>query len=270
MSNSEHKDGDDKREVFSARDRFSGALSSAVDKVECGKSDGEGGQTYFLGSPVKRHLNLDSPWNSPTKSPRSARRRRKKEQPVDSAFHHTFVMKLFDRSLDLAQFPENTALYPVCRAWMKNQPHNTNMAPRIRTPTPEPPPVDDEVKDDAKSNELDENKDLMKNEDNSQENGMGEPEAKKPKIYKLPPCVPLEVDENGHELRIRIPKPLSPQKSADIDISKSMTDPPATDSLLNEHMERWGQVRRRWKTAFAANEARYSDSLNLLKAMFEN
>jgi hypothetical protein len=39
-------------------------------------------------------------------------------------------MKLFDRSLDLAQFPENTPLYPVCRAWMRNQPHNTNMAPR--------------------------------------------------------------------------------------------------------------------------------------------
>ncbi len=48
-------------EVFSARDRFSGALSSAVDKVECGKSDGEGGgQTYFLGSPVKRHLRFSS------------------------------------------------------------------------------------------------------------------------------------------------------------------------------------------------------------------
>jgi hypothetical protein len=53
----------------------------------------------------------------------------------DSAFHHTFVMKLFDRSLDLAQFPENTPLYPVCRAWMKNQPHNTNMAPRFEHET---------------------------------------------------------------------------------------------------------------------------------------
>jgi hypothetical protein len=41
-------------------------------------------------------------------------------------------MKLFDRSVDLAQFADNAALYPVCRAWMKNQPHNTNFAPRIR------------------------------------------------------------------------------------------------------------------------------------------
>ncbi len=49
-----------------------------------------------------------------------------------------------------------------------------------------------------------------------------------------------------------------------------MTDPPAPGPLLAEHMERWGQVRKRWRNAYAANEARYSDSLNFLKAMFEN
>ena len=67
-----------------------------------------------------------------------------------TAFHHTFVMKLFDRSVDLAQFPDFTPLYPVCRAWMKNDPHNTNMAPRLRTPTPEPD--QDEEKEDSDQN----------------------------------------------------------------------------------------------------------------------
>lgn len=38
-------------------------------------------------------------------------------------------MKLFDRSVDLAQFEEDTPLYPICRAWMKNQPHNKGLAP---------------------------------------------------------------------------------------------------------------------------------------------
>ena len=33
-------------------------------------------------------------------------------------------MKLFDRSVDLAQFDEETPLYPICRAWMRNQPLN--------------------------------------------------------------------------------------------------------------------------------------------------
>ena len=32
--------------------------------------------------------------------------------------------------------------FTVCRAWMKNEPHNTNMAPRLRTPTPEPDPLE--------------------------------------------------------------------------------------------------------------------------------
>jgi LIN37 len=35
----------------------------------------------------------------------------------------SYVMKLFDRSVDLAQFSEDTPLYPVCRAWIRNKPH---------------------------------------------------------------------------------------------------------------------------------------------------
>lgn len=40
----------------------------------------------------------------------------------------TYVMKLFDRSVDLAQFDESSPLYPICRAWMKNQPHNRGVS----------------------------------------------------------------------------------------------------------------------------------------------
>lgn len=49
---------------------------------------------------------------------------------LDSGFHHTYVMKLFDRSVDLAQFEEETPLYPICRAWMANQPRNPNLVPK--------------------------------------------------------------------------------------------------------------------------------------------
>jgi len=31
-------------------------------------------------------------------------------------------MKLFDRHIDLALFTEETPLYPICRAWMHNDP----------------------------------------------------------------------------------------------------------------------------------------------------
>ena len=61
---------------------------------------------------------------------RTQRKRRRREAVNDAAFHHTYVMKLFDRSVDLAQFKEDTPLYPVCRAWMANQPRNTNLVPK--------------------------------------------------------------------------------------------------------------------------------------------
>lgn len=56
----------------------------------------------------------------------------------------TYVIKLFDRSVDLAQFSENTPLYPICRAWMRNSP---SMRERERSPgSPLPPlPEDEEV-----------------------------------------------------------------------------------------------------------------------------
>jgi hypothetical protein len=40
-------------------------------------------------------------------------------KPVQQA---SYIMKLFDRSVNLAKFDEETPLYPLCRAWMKNQP----------------------------------------------------------------------------------------------------------------------------------------------------
>lgn len=60
-------------------------------------------------------------------------------------FSDTYVMKLFDRSVDLAQFDETTPLYPICRAWMRNQPHNRNLGVRERSVTPPPTSDDDEV-----------------------------------------------------------------------------------------------------------------------------
>ena len=93
-------------EVNSARSRLSGALSTAERFV-----DKYAGDDFPL-SPHKRLQSLDSPFPSPTKSPRGVRRRRKKPIALNTAFHHTVVMKLFDRSLDLAQFAEDTSLYP--------------------------------------------------------------------------------------------------------------------------------------------------------------
>lgn len=48
-------------------------------------------------------------------------------ESMPTPYHHTYVMKLFDRSVDLAKFEEDTPLYPICRAWMQNQPRNPQL-----------------------------------------------------------------------------------------------------------------------------------------------
>lgn len=56
----------------------------------------------------------------------------------------TYVIKLFDRSVDLAQFSENTPLYPICRAWMRNSPSVRERECSPSSPLP-PLPEDEEV-----------------------------------------------------------------------------------------------------------------------------
>ncbi|KAH8373557.1 hypothetical protein KR200_010096 [Drosophila serrata] len=40
----------------------------------------------------------------------------------------SYIMRLFERSLDLSTYKDNTPLYPICRAWMANQPRNPAVA----------------------------------------------------------------------------------------------------------------------------------------------
>merc|ERR1712018_795248 len=148
-------------------------------------------------------------------------------------------MKLFDRSLDLAQFPEDTALYPVCRAWMKNEPHNTNMAPRLRTPTPEPEKIDNEDNNDGENVEMDK------------------------EFYKLPPPEPLGVNAFGEEESIRIPMVEARNMDKDFEV-KDNPDAPDINQLLTEPMVKWLEVRKTWKDSAHLNEKRFSQSMKIL------
>lgn len=53
-----------------------------------------------------------------------------------------YIMKLFDRSVDLAQFDEESPLYPICRLWLKNQPYNREL--NNKSPSPDPDEHSDE------------------------------------------------------------------------------------------------------------------------------
>lgn len=221
-----------------ARNRLSGALQVAITN----KDDRDDDASSLDMSPIKRALGVgSSPFASPAKSPGKGVRRRKRHIPdKNSAFHHTFVMKLFDRSVDLAQFREGTPLYPVCRAWMKNEPTNTEQGPRHRTPTPGP---------DEEDEDLDDSEDEQ---------------DKSNSVFKLPP--PSINAGDGKSPRIP-PPPLQLIEGLDMDLDQ--TDAPPPNLLLSNHMVRWWGVKKSWKQASIENEARYSESMQILKDMFE-
>lgn len=206
---------------------------------------------------------------------------------------------------------------------MKNQPHNTNFAPRVRTPTPEPPEIKDEDEDqdqlqeesnkeseksktEGTEEEKEQKGEKSKNEE-EENNGMalnengenGEPPAKKAKqekapkdLYKMPMFLPLEVDENGKEISMKVPEKMEKQKTQDFQVnqviirvkkitneifpftkficffSEQESDREVSD-LLNSHMGHWQDIRKRWRDAALFNETRYKDSLDVLKEMFE-
>lgn len=55
----------------------------------------------------------------------------------------SYIMKLFDRSVNLARFDEETPLYPLCRAWMQNAPRQMNVKTEKPNEAPENQPHDD-------------------------------------------------------------------------------------------------------------------------------
>jgi len=169
---------------------------------------------------------------SPTKNiVKGIRRKQRKELVENSNFHHTFVMKLFYRSVDLAQFKPTTSLYPVARAWMRNEPSNTNQCPVERPETPPPSSPTEDSED----------------------------------VYSLP--APEEAPDPTRCPRVPPPRPPPVLEGVDLELEISDSTPPAI--LLSNHMVRWWEVRKSWRQSSLENEKRYEKSLKILKDMFD-
>jgi len=172
---------------------------------------------YRFGTPSKKRKHSGSPSDVPAKPQAS------------------FVMKLFDRGVDLAQFDESTPLYPICRAWMQNKPHQRQ-------------PRRDE---DAESNL-------------SELEYQGETEE----VYRLTPPEPLPFDEYGNLIRVRVPPPL-PREDDAFDINYEDDNVPSPAYLFQTHLDRWNLIRQRWKEASAYNEKRFDSSFNVLRQIHD-
>lgn len=150
-------------------------------------------------------------------------------------YRHTYVMKLFDRSVDLAKFEEDTPLYPICRAWMANQPRSNLKAATAQTKG-------------AESNLWVGGASIGTSGD----------------VYRLPP-------PQGPPI-CRAPSPTPEQREHQISELpiNTETQEPAMDKeeLIRSHLKRWVSVKRKWIRAAALHEDRYSHSKQILQAIY--
>ncbi|XP_014209622.1 protein lin-37 homolog isoform X2 [Copidosoma floridanum] len=219
--------------VLLARNRFQGALRELLHQSDEDSSDSEDD------SPLVDYKTNQRKSQKMHNQVRKIKRRR--PMHLDSGFHHTYVMKLFDRSVDLAQFEEDTPLYPICRAWIANQPRNPNFVPKVRSPSPE---LEESEQIDV-SNMFDENGDIKD-------------------VHSLP--LPLPAEEAFPRNRIPSPVPITKE---DLDLDYEGKDLKSKEELLKEHRAHWTATRKKWHQQVHKNESRFADSATILSAIFK-
>ncbi|XP_035389929.1 protein lin-37 homolog [Electrophorus electricus] len=219
-----------------ARNRLDAVLQGLVEKSDSERDQNEDDSGKMAADSLSKDLSPSSVGKRP--SSRFPQHRRKKRKEMDDGLSETnphkqnaYVIKLFDRSVDLAQFSTSTSLYPICRAWMRNNP-----SVREKTAAASPPHRlgEEEVAD------------ML--------NGKGQ------NVYRLPPPASCPLNESGDPVSLRIPPTEKPTASQSADGTSG------AGSLMLKH---WKKIRRKWKEASNKNQLRYSESIKILKEMYE-
>ncbi|GAB6029899.1 Lin-37 [Chamberlinius hualienensis] len=228
-------------DVSFARNKLDGVLQTLMDKTGDSSEPSDDDDPLYEGDTYK-----DSNASTRASSKRSLggktpRKRKRKEEDNIRELNNgnsTYVMKLFDRNVDLAKFNESTALYPIARAWVYNDPYSGSNRTRFM-----PPAVDDEI-----------------TPDEEQEEG-------KQNVYELPSPIAIKSEVGHKPQNIRIPTCPIPHVEKLETLTVDPSAPPTRAVLLANNMARWKQVRHSWKEASMANEVRYKDSLAVLKSL---
>ncbi|XP_051535127.1 protein lin-37 homolog [Myxocyprinus asiaticus] len=221
-----------------ARNRLDAVLQGLVERSDSEREQNEEDAGKMAADSLSKDLSPSSAGKRP--SSRFPQHRRKKRKEMDDSLAETnqhkqnaYVIKLFDRSVDLAQFSTTTPLYPICRAWMRNN-------PTVREKTAPSPPH---------SSGEDEMTDML--------NGKGQ------NVYRLPPPVSCSVNSAGELVNLRIPPVEKPAESQSVDSAAGASP------LIFSHIKRWKKIRQKWKEASNKNQLRYSESIKILKEMYE-
>lgn len=190
------------------------------------------------------------PPSTPTKrsaSGKTPRKRRKKDMGVDDgesgSQNPSFVMKLFDRSVDFAQFSEDTPLYALARAWMQNKPYGTKLSDS----------QDGNLDGDSPSNSQE-----SALSSSSHSNGEGDPSN----VYSFPD--PIKSVEDFDMNVCHPDEPLS------LDIHYDLNKAPSLNDLKRNHIERWKKVKSNWRDLSFERQARYGPSIKMIRELFEH
>ncbi|KAK3932534.1 Protein lin-37-like protein [Frankliniella fusca] len=242
-------------DVSLARDRLRGALHLLLDPSEsCGNDElhkypHKRKQDEYM-SQLKQEQLLAR--QEEKRAATAARRKQRRAEMSQKAYHNTFVMKLFDRSVDLAQFKDGTPLYPICRAWMANQPRNLQMKEIKRSQSPETKPKQEPIDDDER---------IANGSGEGMDVDTVEADADLVKdTYQLPPPAPLNF------LRYPI---LKPDAASNLDLIINGSESLSREELLQEHVTKWTGVRSEWIKAANENEDRFKQSKRILRAIYE-
>lgn len=254
MKTSPHKRNNN--EVQAARGRLRGALNDTLQNQEVDdipedyEEEEEEEEQQVVpprqrGRPKKIQSSVERV--SPPAGYLTPSKRRKRELAGGSSGQkiqaESFVMKLFDRSLDLSKYSEQTALYPICRAWMANQPRN----PSIRSYRDARSPSPTERKDNG--GEL-----LLKLRKGEIFDITSMPKPKKTDVPKVPPPCVLPKIYNKNEDVVADGDKLKDAKKED---------------LLMDHLSKWKQVKSNWQKHTKVYQQRQDVSYQILELLFK-
>lgn len=218
-------------DVLVARDRLKGALRELLQHSDTGSSadSSEECSTQDYKHPMKKMT------KSVISQQPQRKIRRRRQMQADTTYHHTYVMKLFDRSVDLGQFQEEMPLYPICRAWVVSHPKNPNVLLKMSS---NPEASNESIGGNGLSGEINE-------------------------VHYLPPPLPSEEEIS----RNRIPSPILEEKD-DLNLDYEGQILKSQEELLKEHSARWNAIRKKWHQQAQKNEQRYIQSATILNSIF--
>lgn len=185
---------------------------------------------------------------------RSPRKRKKKDtanntndtntnnnmpQTPEAAKPHIHVIKLFDRSVDLAQFDEHTSLYTLCRSWMHNDPNNTTSD------------NDGFAKLELDTNDKTVSVNIGNNLPAMDESG---------NVHNLPR--PIHLAEDHSALLIKAPDP----KQWDTD--QIGCNQQSIEDLRRDHITRWKRIRAKSRERLSKMQERYGETIRIINKLY--